>query len=84
MEVNNKLIIAFILFLLVLVFFVQKSGFVGTINSILNDNYNNQGCSMENRVYPSGKIPGSYLGLTQAERDNLLKLFINDNKNNFT
>jgi hypothetical protein len=69
---------------LILLFFFQKSGFVSNINYILNGNYNNNGCSRENRVYPSGKIPGSYLGLTQAERENLLKLFINDNKNNFT
>jgi hypothetical protein len=78
-----KLVLA-VVAILIFVVFVQKSGFVGTINNILNDNYNNQGCSMENRVYPSGKIPGSYLGLTEAERNGLLKDFIMNDRNKIT
>ena len=53
-----------------------KSGFIG---DILNTNYGSVGCSKEDRAYPSGKVPGSYFGLTQAERDNLLKGFIDNN-----
>ena len=49
------------------------------IDSLLNDNYSKRGCTRENRYYPTGKIPGSYLGLTEAERQGLLKDFINNN-----
>jgi len=38
------------------------------------------GCSNENRVYPSGRVPGSYLGLTDAEKNGLLKEYIKNNK----
>ena len=73
-----KLVLAAVAILLVIVFFVQKSGFIADIANI---NYNNQGCSRENRVYPSGNIPGSYLGLTQAEKNGLLKEFIMNDRN---
>ena len=53
-----------------------KDTFIG---NLLNDNFN-KGCILSDRVYPSGKVPGSYLGLTQTERNGLLKDFIN-NKN---
>ena len=73
------LVVVSILVLIILGFlFIQKSGFVG---DILNNNYNNMGCSSGNRVYPSGRVPGSYLGLTEAEKQNLLKDFINNNPN---
>ena len=82
MNLNLSLLVAAgVLVLVIVLMTVTKSGFVG---DILNQNYGNNGCSRENRVYPSGKIPGSYFGLTQAERDNLLKDFINNNNNNFT
>ena len=73
-----KIILAVAAFLLVIVFFVQKSGFVA---DIANLNYTNQGCTQENRVYPSGNIPGSYLGLTLAEQQGLLKDFIMNDRN---
>ena len=82
MNLNLSLLVAAgVLVLVIFLMTVTKSGFV---DDILNQNYGNNGCSRENRVYPSGKIPGSYFGLTQAERDNLLKDFINNNNNNFT
>ena len=68
------------LFVLVIILLISavttKSGFIG---DILSSNYGSVGCTKENRVYPSGKVPGSYLGLTQAERANLLKEFIDNN-----
>ena len=73
-----KLVLAAVVILLGFVFFVQKSGFVA---DIANLNYNNEGCSRENRVYPSGNVPGSYLGLTEAERNGLLKDFIMNDRN---
>ena len=68
-----------VLVLVVVLMTITKSGFV---DDILNNNYGTIGCSTENRAYPSGNVPGSYFGLTQAERDNLLKGFIKNN--NFT
>ena len=38
------------------------------------------GCQQDNRQYPEGKVPGSYLGLNQSERDGLLTKFVMDNK----
>ena len=67
----------FVLFIILLISAVTtKSGFIG---GILNTNYGSAECTRENRAYPSGKVPGSYLGLTQAERDNLLRDFIDNN-----
>jgi hypothetical protein len=64
----------------------KKSKFTG---DILNTNYSNNGTNYsnngsipscdfnyENRVYPSGNIPGSYLGLNPSEKEMLLKKFI--------
>ena len=49
-------------------------------------NYSNNGTSIpscdfnnEERVYPSGNIPGSYLGLNPSEKEMLLKKFIEYN-----
>jgi hypothetical protein len=75
----SLLVAAGVLVLVVILMTITKSGFV---DDILNTNYGTTGCSRENRSYPSGKVPGSYFGLTQAERDNLLKGFIKNN--NFT
>jgi hypothetical protein len=61
-------------------FLLSKSKFTG---DILNTNYSNNGTSIpscdfnyQNRVYPSGNIPGSYLGLNSSEKEMLLKKFI--------
>ena len=57
--------------------FVNKSNFVNTV-------YNNvsepKSCDFEKetRPYPSGKVPGSYLGLTKEEQEMLLIKFVND------
>ena len=37
-------------------------------------------CNMDDRVYPSGNLPGSYL----YERNGLLKRFIQNNPSNLT
>jgi len=54
--------------------------------TILNTNYTNNGTNItscdfnnEERVYPSGNIPGSYLGLNPSEKEMLLKKFIEYN-----
>ena len=61
-------------------FLLSKSKFT---DDILNTNYTNNGTStpscdfsIEERIYPSGNIPGSYLGLNESEKITLLKKFI--------
>jgi len=53
------------------------SGFTN-ISDLLNQNYKE--CNRENRVYPSGKVPGSYLGLTKAEKDNIFQSYVENDK----
>jgi hypothetical protein len=47
-------------------------------NQLLKDVYKQNDCSFtkENRIYPSGNIPGSYLGLSPQEQEMLLPEFI--------
>jgi len=52
---------------------------------ITSQNYNTpSSCNFEKetRVFPSGKIPGSYLGLSSQELDTLLKRFVDDKVDN--
>jgi hypothetical protein len=76
----NYVLISFALIIAVVSIFVlsSKSTFV---DDILFSNYDSVGCTAEDRSTPSGHIPGSYFGLTKAERENLLKNFINYNPN---
>ena len=75
----DKLIILSICIIIFLIYNHSKSNF---INQIAEENYNNQidppSCNfeIENRPYPSGKIPGSYLGLSKQEQETLLKRFV--------
>jgi hypothetical protein len=75
---NTLLLIAIILIAL---YMFNKSKFQDT-SLILNTQYSNdkepQSCNYtkENRTYPSGKFPGSYLVLTPSERKMLLMRFL--------
>jgi hypothetical protein len=42
----------------------------------IDDVYKNCSFTYENRPFPSGNIPGSYLGLSTQERATLLKRFV--------
>ena len=70
----NKILI--ILVGLIVFYLATKSKFVNTV-------YNNQsipkGCDFEKepRPYPSGHVPGSYLGLSRQEQESLLIKFLN-------
>ena len=78
----NNLLIALslgLLAVLVLIIVFSKSKF-NHINTIVEQNYTNDSCMNNDRFYPEGKVPGSYLGLTKAEKDNLLRKFVLDNK----
>ena len=52
-----------------------------TFGGVIETRYLN--CDLQNNVLtPRGKLPaGNYLGLTQSERNGLLKKFINDHEN---
>ena len=79
----DKLIILSICIIIFLFYKHSKSNF---INQIAEQNYNNASvptsCNFEteNRPYPSGKIPGSYLGLSKQEQETLLKRFVDYKK----
>jgi hypothetical protein len=70
MEYLPLLIVAVVLIHLI----SQKSTFINQMypSGCLNGNV---------KPFPSGNIPGSYLGITPAERHNLLVDFIMDNPN---
>lgn len=42
-------------------------------------NYTTRGCKYDNRHVPEGNVPGSYLGLSEIEKNQLLRNFVNDN-----
>ncbi len=72
----------YLLIIIIGIYLLAKSRFT----NILDTNYNNNGTDIpscdykqENRPYPSGKVPGSYLGLSQGEKDNLLIKFMEYN-----
>ena len=79
---NNLILIAIII---VGVYLLSKPSKFGNIEQINNENYNSQtspkSCDYQEnyRPYPSGKVPGSYLGLSEQEKDMLLMKFLNYN-----
>ena len=83
MKTIIKLIIIVIVVIVGIYLLKKKSKLTETI---LNTNYTNNGTNIpscdfnnEERVYPSGNIPGSYLGLNPSEKEMLLKKFIEYN-----
>jgi hypothetical protein len=54
-------------------------------DQILKDTYKQENCnfSKEDRVYPSGHVPGSYLGLSRQEKEMLLPDFIKEKPDAF-
>jgi hypothetical protein len=68
--------------LIILYAYLKKSTF---INQIVKDVYKPEDCSYveNNRVYPSGHVPGSYLGLSEQEKEYLLKRFIDEKPDAF-
>lgn len=68
------ILIAIILILiLILVKYKDRSTF-GTIQEIKN-NHQNKKCYYDNRQYPVGKVPGSNIMLTDAEKVELNRKF---------
>ena len=74
---NNVLLIGGIVLVIVIILLTYtKSTF---IDDILTNNYGN--CTRDNRHYPQGKIPGSYLTLTKPEREGLFVNFVLNDPN---
>jgi len=77
------IIIALILVVFLLWWYYGRNTFAGTIQDILDDSYTSGSpgvsCDIinnDNQV-PRGHLPAAnYLGITKAERENLLKKFI--------
>jgi len=70
------IVLAVIVAVLAVIYFcIQKSTFI-------NQMYTVPCVNRESIFFKSGNIPGSHLGLTDAERQNLLVDFISDNPNN--
>jgi hypothetical protein len=65
-------VIVVIVIIGLIVLFTVKSTF-----TVYNDTYESNGCTQDNRTYPSGNVPGSWLGMTTAEKNNLVN-FINN------
>ena len=77
---NNVLLIGgVVLVIVIIVLTYTKSTF---IDDILTNNYGN--CTRDNRSYPQGKVPGSYMGLTPAEREGLFVNFVLNDPNKMT
>jgi hypothetical protein len=57
----------------------------GRTDEIVKDVYKPNNCSYveDNRVYPSGNVPGSYLGLSEQEKETILKRFIEEKPDAF-
>ena len=70
---DYKIIICIIFVFILIALFFNKSTFGGPYE----DTYESNGCEQDNRIYPSGHIPGSWVGMTTAEKNNL-KNFINN------
>ena len=73
------------LILVALVYVVANKDTFSNIPEIINDSYSNkQGdwsspendCQVEGRLTPSGHVPGSWIILTDSERKELLKTFV--------
>ena len=61
------LLVALLIALFIAMYFI-KSTFIDEINY--------KSCTRDNREYPEGRVPGSYLGLNKYEREGLLEKFI--------
>ena len=81
MENTHKIGLLIIAVLIVIYMLFYKSNF-NNIEMQMSQNYSTPGnCIRNDREYPEGNIPGSYLGLNRWERAELLKRFIDNNPN---
>jgi len=74
----DSLKIGLIILVVILLFLNLNISPFTNITDLLNQNYKE--CNRENRIYPSGHVPGSYLGLTKAEKDNIFQSYVENDK----
>ena len=67
------IIILTILAILAIILMYNKSTFGG----LYTDTYASEGCEKNDRTFPSGHVPGSWLGMTTAEKNNLTNFIKN-------
>ena len=60
------LLIILTLIILIIILLVTKSTFGGPYS------YESAGCMRDNRSFPEGNVPGSWLGMTTAEKNNII------------
>jgi hypothetical protein len=65
MDTNLLVVLGFIVFAIILYLYYKRSKF-------------GENCTIDNREYPSGHLPGSDIILTETEKKNLLMNFINN------
>jgi hypothetical protein len=74
---DNKIIL--LLVVLAFIIYNSRSNFA-PVSTYTNEPSENQppSCDFkkEYRIYPSGRVPGSYLGLSERERATLFKRFV--------
>lgn len=70
-----------ILVVIIALFIFSKSKFEKTYEKTYDNQTNPPGCNFkyEDRPFPSGRVPGSYLGLSKQEQQNLLIQFLEYN-----
>ena len=81
-----KTIYIFIFIILIaFIYVIANKDKFSSIPEIINDSYSNEQsdlsspknkCQVEGRLSPSGHLPGSWIILTDAERKELLKTFV--------
>ena len=70
---DYKILGAVLFCIILIILFFSVSKFSGAYDQ----NYASGGCMQNNRSDPEGHVPGSWLGMTTAEKNNLKK-FINN------
>ena len=71
------ILISVLIVLIVLITYIIPKGISGL--RILTNNYS---CNGTTRTYPSGNVPGGYLGLNEPEKEELLRKFVEFGKKN--
>ena len=63
-------------FILIITFSVIQNSQFGNVQEIMEDQYPPNNCYKEGRLTPSGHLPGSWIMLTDQERKEMLKTFV--------
>ena len=67
--------IAIIVIIIIIILVLNSKSRFDSSNENINEDYDSVGCVRDNRNFPQGKLPGSYLGLNDASKMNLFPSF---------